>query len=204
MQYMALYAILKKSINYRTEKMAFVKLEELKSEANIVWLKDLRQYPWVREGMTDFTSKKGISKSRQFQIEMERELVGYAELEEDAAPSFIDVATGRKYYNRRIFTLRDGDYQNYEDGKCPMEGVDPETVEPKVKGLSPNKKAQIAVRIPRSLLQKLNRHIQIMGMSQTEVVVSALSQYLNSQEDVPLIQRIVKIEERLAKLEVRG
>jgi hypothetical protein len=189
MQYMALYAILEKSINYRTEKMAFVKLEELKSEANIVWLKDLRQYPWVREGMTDFTSKKGISKSRQSQIEMERQLVGYAELEEDAAPSFIDVATGRKYYNRRIFTLRDGDS---------------ETVEPKVKGLSPNKKAQIAVRIPRSLLQKLNRHIQIMGMSQTEVVVSALSQYLNSQEDVPLIQRIVKIEERLAKLEVRG
>ncbi|KKD38215.1 hypothetical protein WN50_10120 [Limnoraphis robusta CS-951] len=82
-----------------------------------------------------------------------------------------------------------------------MEAVEPKTVEPKVKGLSPDRKAQIAVRIPRSLLYKLNRYIQIMGMSQTEIVVSALSQYLDSPEDVPLIERIVKIEERLAKLE---
>lgn len=40
-----------------------------------------------------------------------------------------------------------------------------------------------------------------MGMSQTEVVVSALFQYLNSQEDVFLIQGIVKIKNQLAKLE---
>ncbi|WP_203419053.1 DUF6009 family protein [Lyngbya aestuarii] len=181
--------------------MIFFKLEDLKPEAKIVWLKDMSQYPWVREGMTDFTSKEGISKSRQSKIEMDCELVGYAELEEDAPPSFIDSATGRKYYKRRIFTLRNGDYKNYSDGSYPSEAVESETVEPKVKGLSPGKKAQIAVRIPRSLLQKLNRYIQIMEMSQTEVVVSALSKYLDSPEDVPLIERIVKIEERLAQLE---
>ncbi|WP_413160775.1 DUF6009 family protein [Capilliphycus salinus ALCB114379] len=199
MQRMALYDTIKKLINQRTEKMAFFKLEDLKPEAKIVWLKDMSQYPWVREGMTDFTSKQGISKSRQAQIGPE--LVGYAELEEDAPPGFIDPATGRKHYYRRIFMLRDGDYKNYNDGTYPSEAVEPETVEPKVKGLSPGKKAQIAVRIPRSLLQKLNRHIQIMEMSQTEVVVSALSKYLDSQEDIPLIERIVKIEERLAQLE---
>ncbi|MFY7807331.1 MAG: DUF6009 family protein [Limnoraphis robusta] len=179
--------------------MAFFKLEHLKPEAKIVWLKDMSQYPWVRQGVTDFTSKQGISKSRQSQIGPD--LLGYAELEEDAPPGFIDSATGRKYYYRRIFTLRNGDYKNYTDGKYPSEAVETQTVEPKVKGLSPDKKAQIAVRIPRSLLQKLNRYIQIMGMSQTEIVVSALSKYLDSPEDVPLIQRIVKIEERLSKLE---
>lgn len=128
--------------------MAFVKLEELKSEAKIVWLKDLRQYPWVRETMANFTSLEEIPKSRKSEIERKRELVGYAELDKDAPPSFIDVATGRKYYNRRIFTLRDDDYKNYEDGKCPIEAVEPKTVDPKVKGLSPYKKAQITVRIP--------------------------------------------------------
>ncbi|MBE9209234.1 DNA-binding domain-containing protein [Nostoc sp. LEGE 06077] len=73
-----------------------------------------------------------------------------------------------------------------------------------MKGSSPKRKAQIAVRVPLFILRKLNTHIQKTGMSQTDVVVSALAKYLDSTSDIPLIQRIVALEERVAILEAKG
>ncbi|MBD2502455.1 DNA-binding domain-containing protein [Anabaena azotica FACHB-119] len=72
-----------------------------------------------------------------------------------------------------------------------------------MKGSSPKRKAQIAVRVPLFILRKLNIHIQKTGMSQTDVVVSALAKYLDSTSDIPLIQRIVALEERVAALEAK-
>jgi hypothetical protein len=103
----------------------------VKHEKNIVWLVDPRDYPWVREDMADFCQKQGISKSRQSQIEKRRKLIGYADLEDNAPPSYI-LGT-KKHYFRRVFVVRDGDYQDYKYGH-PAEGVDPLTVQPKVKG----------------------------------------------------------------------
>ncbi|MBD2693708.1 DNA-binding domain-containing protein [Anabaena catenula FACHB-362] len=77
------------------------------------------------------------------------------------------------------------------------------TVEPKTKGLSPRKKAQIAVRVPLYILRKLNNHIEKTGMSQTDIVVNALANYLNSASEIPIIQRIVTLEERVTMLEAK-
>ena len=63
-------------------------------------------------------------------------------------------------------------------------------------------KSQIAVRIPSSLLEKLNNYVERSGVSKTEVVVGALAQYLGYAEDVPLNQRMAKLEERVAQLEI--
>ncbi len=63
-------------------------------------------------------------------------------------------------------------------------------------------KPQIAVRIPPSLLAELNQYVERTGTSKTDVVVSAIAQYLGCAENVPLSQRMAEVERRLAELEV--
>ena len=67
-------------------------------------------------------------------------------------------------------------------------------------------KPQIAVRIPPSLMEKLNSYVEKTGTSKTDVVVSAIAQYLGCPESVPLSQRVAELEARMAELEaeVRG
>ena len=79
--------------------------------------------------------------------------------------------------------------------------VEPVAVEPKLKKLSPTKKFQIAVRLPPSLFSKFKKYVEETGMSQTDVVVSALAKHLDSTESVPMSQRILKLEERVDTLE---
>jgi predicted DNA-binding protein len=62
-------------------------------------------------------------------------------------------------------------------------------------------KPQIAVRIPPFLLEKLNSYTECSGTSKTEVVVSALADYLECAEDVPISKRIVELEKRVTILE---
>jgi hypothetical protein len=147
--------------------MTLANEEALKYEEKIVWLEDPNNYPWLRELSTDFYTKKGISKNRQSEIEKlgRQKIIGYAELEDNAPPSFIDDATNNKHYYRRIFTIRKDDYENYKNN-YPTEAVDPLTIEAKTLGLSPKKKSQIAVRIPQSLHRKLNSHVRKTGMQQ--------------------------------------
>lgn len=189
-----------------------VRDETLKHEKEIVWLEDPNKLNWVREAETDFCTRQGISETDKPRFKShkldpnEDTIVGYANLHDSAPPSFRDDwDNGTPHFYRRIFTLRPYDRPSYPEYKwgtdCPTEAVDPLTVEPQTKGLSPKKKSQIAVRIPPSLLRKLDSHVKRTGLSKTEVVVSALANYLDSVEDVPLIQRIVKLEERVAVLE---
>jgi uncharacterized protein YqkB len=184
-----------------------VRDETLVHEAKIVWLVDISKMPWVRESEGDFCSRKGVSKKRLSELQKGNILVGYAELEEDAPPNFIE--GNRKYFYRRIFTLRENDYEAYEVDKPtkayhPTEAVEPLTVEPKLKGLSPSKKSQIAVRVPPSLFSKLKRYVQQTGISQTDVIVSALAKHLDSVEGVPMIQRILELEKRVDALESKS
>jgi len=102
----------------------------VKYEKNIVWLVDPNDYRWVREDMADFCQTQGISKSHQLRIEKRRKLIGYADLKDNAPPSYIHGT--KKHYERRVFVVRDGDYQVYQYGH-PAEGVDPLKVQPKVK-----------------------------------------------------------------------
>ncbi len=62
-------------------------------------------------------------------------------------------------------------------------------------------KPQITIRIPPSLFSKLNRYVEHIGTSKTEVVLGALAQYLDCAEDVPLIRRLIELEERVTALE---
>ncbi|WP_242045312.1 DUF6009 family protein [Anabaena catenula] len=174
----------------------------IEHEKKIVWLDDPNNYPWVREQDRYFETRQGISKSHQSEIEVREKLIGYAELEDDTPPNSRNESP--EYFYRRCFVIRHDDYKVYnKDDYYPSEAVDPLTVEPKTKGLSPRKKAQIAVRVPLYILRKLNNHIEKTGMSQTDIVVNALANYLNSASEIPIIQRIVTLEERVTMLEAK-
>jgi hypothetical protein len=64
-------------------------------------------------------------------------------------------------------------------------------------------KPQIAVRIPPPLLAELNQYVKQTGTSKTDVVVSAIAQYLGCADSVPLSQRMAELERRLAVLEAK-
>lgn len=183
----------------------FVGDNSLMHEATIVWLvEDISKMPWVRESEVNFSTRKGVSKKRLSELQQGQTLVGYAELEDDA-PS-----TGNhKCFIRRIFTLRENDYEAYKvdsstQADHPTEAVEPLSIEPKHKGLSPSKKSQIAVRVPRSLFSKLKKYVQQTGISQTDVIVSALASHLDSVEDIPMIQRLLELEKRVSVLEIKN
>lgn len=62
-------------------------------------------------------------------------------------------------------------------------------------------KPQLVVRVPTSLLDDLNGYVEATGISKTDVVVSAIAQYLGSNESVPLTQRMAKLELKVLNLE---
>ncbi|GAB4539476.1 MAG: hypothetical protein Tsb0014_29920 [Pleurocapsa sp.] len=64
-------------------------------------------------------------------------------------------------------------------------------------------KRQIAVRLPDSLLERLDKYVREKKTSKTDVVIGALAQYLDSPENVPLGERITNLEARLATVEAQ-
>ena len=61
-------------------------------------------------------------------------------------------------------------------------------------------KPQIAIRIPPNLLAELNQYVEKTGTSKTDVVVSAIAQYLGCAEIVPLSQRMAELELQMKEL----
>ncbi len=64
-------------------------------------------------------------------------------------------------------------------------------------------KPQITVRLSPSLLMELDQYIERTGTSKTDVVVSALAQYLGCTKEVPLSQRMAELERRMAAVETK-
>ena len=62
-------------------------------------------------------------------------------------------------------------------------------------------KPQIAIRLSPSLLQELNNYVELTGTSKTDVVVSAISQYIGCADNMPLNQRVGELERRVRELE---
>ncbi len=62
-------------------------------------------------------------------------------------------------------------------------------------------KPQITVRLSPSLLSELNHYVENTGTSKTDVVVSAIAQYLGCADNVPLTQRMAELEMRVNQLE---
>jgi hypothetical protein len=52
-----------------------------------------------------------------------------------------------------------------------------------------------------SLLQELNNRVELTGRLKTDVVVSAISQYIGCADNVPLNQRVGEMEKILTELE---
>ena len=106
--------------------------ESLNYEKEIVWLYDLSNYPWAREEFGLFCKRQGKCKSDG------RQLIGYAELEDNAPPGLNNGCS--KYFYRRIFVIDYRDYEGYKNSNnCPGEAVDPLTVKPKILGTSPKR-----------------------------------------------------------------
>ena len=61
----------------------------------------------------------------------------------------------------------------------------------------------VGVRIPSNLYEKLQAHTSKVDVSKSEVIITALAQYLGSTEDIPLSQRVAEIESKLAVLEAK-
>ena len=62
---------------------------------------------------------------------------------------------------------------------------------------------QFSVRIPPKLFVKLREYAAKNGTTKTEVMIAALANYLGDASEVPLIQRMVEIEQRMAALEAK-
>ena len=65
-------------------------------------------------------------------------------------------------------------------------------------------KPQITIRLEPSLLSELNQYVESTGSSKTEVVVSALAQYLGCVDQVSINQRMAELERRMAVLEAQS
>ncbi|MGK7895239.1 MAG: ribbon-helix-helix protein, CopG family [Xenococcus sp. (in: cyanobacteria)] len=64
-------------------------------------------------------------------------------------------------------------------------------------------KPQITVRLSPSLMEELTQYIERTGTSKTDVVASALAQYLDCAEEVPLGQRMADLEKKVKALEAK-
>lgn len=67
-------------------------------------------------------------------------------------------------------------------------------------------KPKISVRLSEPLLGALNQYAEDIGTSRSDVIATAIAQYLDFAEEVPLIQRMAEIEKKVEKLEseIRG
>ena len=62
-------------------------------------------------------------------------------------------------------------------------------------------KSSLGLRIPTSLFNELNSYVEKTGTSKTEVVCSAIAEYLGCADNVPLTQRITELEKKFIELE---
>jgi len=62
------------------------------------------------------------------------------------------------------------------------------------------KKPQITVRLSPSLLMELDQYAKNSGTSKTDVVVSAIAQYIGCNESIRLSQRVAELELQMKEL----
>lgn len=60
---------------------------------------------------------------------------------------------------------------------------------------------QVGIRIPSHLFQKLQERAVQVNASKTEVILSALADYLESTEDIPLTMRLLRLETQVGELQ---
>jgi predicted DNA-binding protein len=61
----------------------------------------------------------------------------------------------------------------------------------------------VGARIQPSLYDKLLEYMERVGVTKSEFLTTALVHYLGAIEDLPLSQRVLELEQRVAVLEAR-
>jgi len=60
---------------------------------------------------------------------------------------------------------------------------------------------RISARFPVDLSQRLEDHMTTNKLSQTEAIIAAIATYFGADDQVPLAERVSKLEKRLEVLE---
>ena len=60
---------------------------------------------------------------------------------------------------------------------------------------------RISARLPVDLYQRLEDHMTTNKLSQTEAIIAAIATYFGADDQVPLAERVSKLEKRLEILE---
>jgi hypothetical protein len=63
---------------------------------------------------------------------------------------------------------------------------------------------RLSVRIPQPLLYQFESYLDQNGLTVTEGVVAAIASYVGDGEKIPLVERMSRVEKRLAVLEERS
>ncbi len=63
---------------------------------------------------------------------------------------------------------------------------------------------QFSVRLPQELDERLSAYVKQAGITKTKVMLDALAHYLGCANDVPLIRRVMELEERVTALEAQA
>ncbi|KAF3470018.1 DUF6009 family protein [Streptomyces sp. Tu 3180] len=102
--------------------------DEISHETELVWLEDIDNLDYVRQSLDRLPTRKGKPAYHR-----PGRMVGYAILSQQAKASR---ASGT--FRRRVFWLLPHDRDSEPDGlyakSAPAEAVDPQTLEPRVKG----------------------------------------------------------------------
>lgn len=57
------------------------------------------------------------------------------------------------------------------------------------------------MRLPNDIYRLVDDYMQDTGATLTEVMVTALATYFNAEDKLPLVERVSRLERRLAALE---
>jgi len=60
---------------------------------------------------------------------------------------------------------------------------------------------RISARLPVDLYRRLEDHMTTNKLSQTEAIIAAIATYFGADDQVPLAERVSKLEKRLEALE---
>ena len=60
---------------------------------------------------------------------------------------------------------------------------------------------RISARLPVDLYQRLEDHMTTNKLSQTEAIIAAIATYFGADDQVPLAERVTRLEKRLEVLE---
>ena len=170
----------------------------IKDEVRIVWLRDVLP-EWVIQSYTCVETPTGLPDEIRERLHNNgSRVIGYAELKEDAVPD----KRNKGLHCRRLFTLREEDIEKYSGDSYPTGAVVPQSIVATGRGISPSKKPLIAARIPQEYLWQINIVAQRAGITETEVILNALKDYLEKEiQSKSASERVSELESKIHSLE---